>query len=75
MNLGVYAKLIRSVYMKNSSPGDAILPILKKYGGFSGWMGRGYPTLEQAGTDTYYLEPVKMNLLSAGTYGLTGKYL
>ena len=30
MNLGVYAKLIRSVYMKNSSPGDAILPILKR---------------------------------------------
>lgn len=75
MNVGVYAKLMRSMYMKYSKEGDSIFEILKNYGGFSGWYSRGYPTLEECGTDLSYLEPVKLNILNGATYGLSGKYL
>lgn len=75
MNLGVYAKLMRSMWYRHRQPGVSMFDTLRMYGGFSGWGSRGYPTLEQAGSSLEYLEIVKQNILCGGTYGLTGKYL
>lgn len=75
MNFGLYAKLIRTIYFRHRSEGNyEILPILQKYGGFSGWASRGYPELK----NYYYPEEikqyVKMNILSKDVCFLTGKF-
>ena len=75
MTYGVYAKLLRSVYMlKKIDSNSSIMAALKK-GGFSNWAGRGYPKLP----NTYQYkdeikEIVKKNFLNGGIYGLSGKF-
>lgn len=77
MNFGVYAKLMRSIYMKYRSENESIIKVLKDHGGFSGWSTRngGYPLLS---SDYKYQTEIKEivynNLMKGDIFGLSGKF-
>lgn len=77
MNFGLYAKLMRSIYMKYRNNGELIIKVLKDYGGFSGWSTRngGYPLLS---SDYKYQTEIKEivynNLMKGDIFGLSGKF-
>lgn len=75
MNFGVYAKLLRSVYFLRGRNGESIITTLKRDGGFSGWGGRGYPTLSSSYSyPTEIKDYVYNNLMNGNIYNLQGKF-
>lgn len=75
MNFGVYAKLMRSIYMKYRNEGESIIRVLKDHGGFSGWYSRGYPVLASSYPyPTEIKEMVYNNLMKGEIFNLTGKF-
>lgn len=75
MNFGVYAKLMRSIYMKYRNEEESIIRVLKDHGGFSGWYSRGYPILASSYPyPTEIKEMVYNNLMKGEIFNLTGKF-
>lgn len=77
MNFGLYAKLMRCMYMKYRITGEKIIQVLKDHGGFSGWGTRngGYPLLSKSYPyQNEIKEMVYNNLMKGEIFGMTGKF-